>query len=278
MASGQRGRTFLVFRQRLVAPCPARWAALVLALLGSVSRRVAAQEGADPHAVMPERPTVATHAWTVAPGYAEVEVGIEWDHNPSGTTALETPTLLKIGLARRLQLGLAASLTRPPASGLGVSDLTVGLKVRLANDLPIVGALAVLPSVKLPTANPAHGTGTTDGTLLLISSHQLGHMSLDINFGYTRRSGDGARAPRSATLWTSSAGVPLAGAVGLAVEVYGYPRTGGPAGSAGIVALLAGPTLSLRPRWTADLGGILPLRGPQPDALYTGFVYNLGAL
>ena len=33
----------------------------------------------DPRAVQPERPSVATHAGTVAPGYVEIESGIERD-------------------------------------------------------------------------------------------------------------------------------------------------------------------------------------------------------
>jgi len=40
------------------------------------------QEATDPRAVRPERPTVATHAWTVEPRYLELETGIEWDRNP----------------------------------------------------------------------------------------------------------------------------------------------------------------------------------------------------
>jgi hypothetical protein len=40
--------------------------------------RVSGQSAAtDPHAAQPERPTVATHAYTVAPGYLEVEVGAQ---------------------------------------------------------------------------------------------------------------------------------------------------------------------------------------------------------
>ena len=59
------------------------------------------QEAADPRAVRPERPTVATHAWTVAPRYLELETGVEWDRNPDASHAVLTPTLLKIGIAAR---------------------------------------------------------------------------------------------------------------------------------------------------------------------------------
>src|ERR1051325_4189243 len=44
------------------------------ALLASVA---SAQDAADPRAVQPERPTVATHAGTVAPAFLEIETGIQ---------------------------------------------------------------------------------------------------------------------------------------------------------------------------------------------------------
>jgi len=237
-----------------------------------------AQTPADPTTAQPERPTVATHAWTVAPGYLELESGVEWDRNPGGSHTLGTPTELKIGLAPRLQLAVQGTLNRPPQTALAPGDVTLVLKYRLADGLPLLGAFAVCPGVKLPAGSASHGTGTTDLSLLLISSHALGPVSLDINVGWTHRSGDGSRAPRDATLWTVSAGAPLRGSLGLAAEVFGYPRTGGPAGSAGTVAFLGGPTLALTRRLVLDLGTVIRVRGPQPNAWYAGLVVNLGRI
>jgi hypothetical protein len=235
-----------------------------------------AQDAPRPRVALPERPTVATHAWTVAPGVLELETGVEWDRNRDASHALSTPTLLKIGIAARTQLGLQWSLSRPPGTPLGPGDFIIVLKQRLADSLPVLGAFAVIPSVKFPTGGQSRGTGTTDWSLLLVSSNQLGPVSLDVNVGYTRRSGDGTLAPKDATLWTVSAGIPLAGPLGLAAEAFGLPATTGPAGAAGSVALLTGPTLALHPWWIVDLGVIVHLTGPQPDALYTGMVYNFG--
>ncbi|HZF09785.1 MAG TPA: transporter [Thermoanaerobaculia bacterium] len=240
------------------------------------------QEPQDPHTVQPERPTVATHAGTVAPGWVEIETGVELDHLHTAR-ALTTPTTVKIGLARRLQLSLVESFVRtsgnvPPRSGLG--DAALGIKWRLAEDLPVLGDFAVLPSIKLPTGSARRrtGTGTTDADVLLISSHQIGAASVDVNVGYLHRSGDGSDAPRNATLWTVSGGVPVAGALGWAGEVYGLPATSGPSGQRSIVALLTGPTLQIR-RWLAvDAGVIVPLAGPQPHAVYAGLVWNIGQL
>ena len=236
------------------------------------------QEATDPRAVRPERPTVATHAWTVAPRYLELETGVEWDRNPDASHTVLTPTLLKIGIAARTQLGLQANLNQPPGASLGVGDVAIVLKQRLADSLPVLGAFAVIPSVKFSTGGLSHGTGTTDWSLLLVSSNQLGPVSLDVNVGFARRSGDGTSVPRTATLWTVSTGTTISGALGLAAEVFGLPATSGPAGARGAVAVLAGPILAVRPWVTLDLGAIVHLRGPQPDALCLGMVYNLGRI
>jgi hypothetical protein len=233
----------------------------------------------NPHAVQPERPTVATHAGTVARGWIELEEGGEWDKLPSGHRLLVAPTNLKIGLARRAQLNLLFNLISDQAlsgGSLATSDLTVGLKYRILDSNPILGAFALMPAVKFPTASLRGGTGTTDFSLLLISSHQIGQVAMDLNLGATRRSGDGTVVPRTAGVWTASFGFPLDGPLGATVEVFGFKRTTGPAGSLATAALLVGPTFLLREWLALDAGGIIPLSGPQARALYTGFVWNFG--
>jgi Putative MetA-pathway of phenol degradation len=241
--------------------------------------RLSAQEGQDPHAVQPERPTVATHAGTVAPGWLEIETGVEHDRFNPGISTAFTPTLFKLGLAGNVQLSVFGSVIRD-STATGVGDFSVGVKWRLRDDAPIVGDFAVLPVVKFPTGSAANGTGTgtTDASLVLISSHDFGALSMDVNVGYTRRSGTGSNAPVNASLWTISFGAPISGSLGWTAECYGYPATSGPAGQASIVALLGGPTFLVR-KWLAlDAGIIVPLAGPQPHALYAGGVYNVGRM
>jgi hypothetical protein len=252
------------------------------ALAGFLASVATAQEPArDPHAVQPERPTVATHAYTVAPGWLEIEAGVELDLHADRSSGAGAPVLIKVGLAPRLQADFDVALVRP-ASGnaLGLGDLAVGLKWRLFERAPIVGDFTVIPSLKLPTAPTASGlgTGTTDLGLVLVSSHQLGPIELDVNLGYMRRSGHESLAPRSSSLWTASLGGPVVGGLGWTAELYGYPGTAGPAGAAPIVALLGGPTLLVKPWLALDAGVIVPLAGPQPRAVYLGGVYNVGRL
>lgn len=236
----------------------------------------------NPYAVQPERPTVATHAGTVAPGFLEIETGFERDHYPT-THVISVPTVFKLGVGSHEQLGIAVSGIHGAPSGgssTGIGDLTLDLKVRLLDDAPILGDFAVLPAIKLPTGSTrdGFGTGTTDVSLLLISSHDFGPVEMDLNAGATHRSGDGRAAPVTSTLWTASFGWPIAGVLGWVAEMYGYPGTGGPAGSAPIIAVLTGPTFSVHTRLALDTGIITPLDGPQPHAVYAGLVWNAGCV
>ena len=231
----------------------------------------------QPHAVQPERPSVATHAGTVAPGFAEWESGVEYDRNDDGTTAGSAPVVLKLGLTKRTQLSLQLPVTRTTEGSAGFGDVTLGVKWRLVEDHPLLQDIALLPQVKLPSGG-LRGTGTTDVGLLLINSRTLGPVGLDLNVGFTQRSGDGTRAPRTATMWAIAAGIPVHRTLGWTLECFGSPGTGGPAGASPVVAILTGPTLVARQNLELDLGIIVPVTGQQPRAIYAGLVSNLGAL
>lgn len=249
---------------------------------GRAQRADSAVAADDPHTAQPERPTVATHAGTVAPGWVEIEAGVERDHL-DGAHVLFTPTVLKFGIVPRVQLELGGSFqhlsgTIPNYSGIG--DVSAALKWRALEHAPVLGDFALQPSLKLPSGSASHGTGTgtTDVSLLLISSHDWGAFALDINAGYTRRSGDGSVAPKNATLWTVSGGGPVYKSLGWVVEFFGFPRTTGPAVADGTAALLTGPTFEVANWLVLDAGAIVPLTGPQPHALYAGLTWNIGRL
>jgi hypothetical protein len=237
-------------------------------------------QGADPRAVQPERPTVATHAHTVATGVLEIETGFEADRFGDGSRALSIPTNAKIGLGEHVQLNLFLPATGSGVSSLGAGDVGVGLKWRVLDGNRILGDFAVLPILKWPTGDTTagRGTGTTDASLVLISSRTIGPVSLDLNAAFTVRSGDGSRASTNASLWTISLGLPVRGALGWALEYFGYPATRGLAGAPGWTALLTGPTLVLDRALAVDAGAIVPLSGPETLALYAGLVWNAGRI
>ena len=235
----------------------------------------------DSRAVQPERPTVSTHAGTVAPGWVELEFGVEFDRYRDRTRGGGAPIAAKVGLTSRTQLNIVGTVLQPAGlSNTGIGDLTVGVKWRLFDDAPVLGRFAIQPNVKMPTGSivEATGTGTTDTSLVLVSSHDLGPVALDVNLGYTRRGGTGERVPKSQTVWTVSFGGPAVGAIGWAAELYGYPRTSGPAGADSVVAVLVGPTAQIRQWLVVDAGVIVPVTGPQPHAIYVGGVWNIGRL
>jgi len=238
---------------------------------------VAFGQGVDPHAAQPERPTVATHAGTVAPGWIEIETGGEFDRFGDGSHGAGATIVTKVGLGSHVQLNIYGSAIRlPDRDSLGIGDSAVGVKWRMTDAAPVLGRFAILPSIKFPSGSLSLGTGTdtTDASLLLISSHDLGPVALDLNASYTRRSGDGEIIPRDAALWTASFGGPAVGQVGWVAELYGLPRISGPLDST--VAVLFGPTLAVRSWLIFDGGVIVPIAGPAPHAVYCGAVWNIG--
>jgi hypothetical protein len=241
------------------------------------------QESTDPREAKPERPTVATHAYAVAAGIVELETGVQWQRPEPTTGVLSGPTLLKFGLGRRVQLDIAPGWLwagRDGARIAGAADLAVGVKWQVATGLPVLADFAVQSMLKFATGSSEKGTGTgtTDVSILVISSRSVGPVSLDINAGYTRRSGDGTKIPIDSTIWTVSAGFPVAGPVSWVAEIFGYPGTSGPAGYAPIVAFLTGPTVEVEKSLVLDAGVIFNVTGYGGTALYTGVTWNMARL
>jgi hypothetical protein len=242
---------------------------------------VAAQDSTaiDPRAVQPERPTVATHAHTVAAGYVEIETGVEGEGAPSGRRTYFSPTVIKAGLASHVQLNLSTPVMfAGPGQSSGLGDAGIGVKWRILDHSALLGDFAFLPSIKFPTGSVRHGTGTgtTDVSVTAIASYEIRGVSMDLNAGYTRIGAQGGHAASGAALWTASFGVPVAGKVSWSVEVFGYPTIDG-SGDPSTVAILTGPGYLVSRIFNLDMGVISPIRGRQPNAVYAGAVWNLGS-
>ena len=237
----------------------------------------------DPHAAQPERPTVATHAYTVAPGWIEIEAGAQRQKAGALADRLALPIVVKIGLGERFQLGVAPGWQREAEGGgaeAGITDLLVAVKWRLTEDAPVVGALAVQPAVSFPTgsADSGRGSGKAAFNVLMISSHRFGPLSLDVNAGYTRLGGESASAPRDSTVWAVAAALPIAGRVGWAAEVYGYPGTSGPERKPSCGGLLTGPNFTVSSSLVLDAGAIFDIEGFGGTSVYAGLTWNIGRL
>ena len=258
--------------------------ALALVLAGMPSWAGAQAGGApDPREARPERPSVATHAYAVAPGIVEVEAGIQRQDGGALATRLAVPLVFKIGLGRGVQLDVVPGWTRESeatGSDAGLTDVLLAVKWQLADSAPVVNDFALQTAVSLPTGSPQSGRGSGEAAinLLVISSRRIGRVSLDVNAGYTRLGGDSDYAPRDSTMWAIAAGLPIARTIAWVAEVAGYPGTAGPAGGPPVVQFLTGPTFTARPSLVLDAGIILDVENFGGTAVYAGLTWNLGRL
>lgn len=255
---------------------------VIFPLCNAATARAQAADN-DPRAVQPERPTVATHAHTVAPGYFEIEAGVQGDRISAGTRAFSAPIVTKVGIASHVQLNVTTpGVFSAPGQSSGLGDVSVGVKWRLLDDHALLGDFALLPAIKIPTGSITRGTGTGsyDVGITAISSHVLGALAMDLNVIYTRLgsvSGVGAHGASDAALWTASFGFPIAGQLSWTAEVFGQPTIDG-SGTPSTAAVLMGPTFLVSTALNLDLGIIAPFHGDMPNAIYAGFVWNLGSV
>jgi hypothetical protein len=224
---------------------------------------------------------VATHAFTVASGYVELESGVQRQRLDGVSTLTSVPVLFKIGLGTKVQLDVAPGWLRTAGTDAalsGMTDLGLGVKWRVVDKAPVLSAFAVQALLVLPTGSVERGTGSGEAgvNLLAISSRTLGPVALDLNVGYARRGGDGTAAPRTSTLWAISTGFPLAGPVGMVAELFGLPGSGGPVGEPPVVGFLTGPTVELGPAVVVDAGAVFSVSGFGDTAIYAGVTWNMG--
>ena len=197
-----------------------------------------------------------------------------------GSRAYQAPIVTKLGLGSHVQLNVTTPFAFPTAGRrASAGDVAVGLKWRLVDESPVLGAFAVLPSVKFATGSTTlgSGTGTTDVGFTAISSRHIGAVAMDLNATYTRVGAGIATPAADDALWTASFGFPVYRQWGGVAELFGAPTIDGSARRS-TVALLFGPTFLVSPALNVDAGVIAPLRGDLPNAVYAGVVWNLGRL
>ena len=239
----------------------------ILLVLLSLAQAGAAQSS---RAANPERPTVATHAYAVAPGYWELEQGIVARGVRSLGEATSWDLNLKVGLARGWQLGVSGTAYGRTGSGSGVGDLGIALKWR--GDLTTTTAAGVVPSVTLPTGSQHVGlsAGRALGALVgVVSVDVAPAWHADINLGPTAI---GAGKPQ----WFGSTGVTWSwGAAALTTELFGFTEGGvAPALAGALVAVLITPG-----EWVVvDVGGVWGATSQTSDQVFVGLTTNLGRL
>ena len=242
-------------------------------LLASVAIGFGLSTGAaqSPRVANPERPTVATHAYAVAPGYIEIEQGISVRGASNLGEATSWDVNIKIGIASHIQLGIFGPGYARSGAGHGIGDLGVALKLR--TDVSERVALAAVPAMTFPTGNAqlGLGAGRVLGQLpLVFSVNGPAGVHADLNAGPL-----GIGAGRPQWLTTASFGRSLGGPLGVTAELFRISAGGAGPRQAGLLGAL---TVSPVPWIVIDLGGTRGLGSGSPDVVFLGLTTNLGRL
>ena len=145
----------------------------------------AAAAQSDPGPICADRPGKATGTCTVAPGRVQLEVGlVDWSlHRNSGvreTSLTVGETVMKFGVSDRSNLAVSLNpyerstvkAVSSKTSVPGIGGMAVSYKHRITSD----GApfeIAILPTVKIPTAKRSIGNGKLESSLLLPVSYAV---------------------------------------------------------------------------------------------------------
>ena len=220
----------------------------------------------SPRAANPERPTVATHAYAVAPGYVDVEQGISARGSTSLASATSWDLNVKIGIASHIQLGLFGPGYLRIGARHGIGDWGAALKLR--TDLSEEFAIAVVPAMTLPTGNERWGLGAGRalGQLpFVLSVNGPAGLHADLNAGPL---GIGAGTPQWLT--TASFSRPL-GALGVSAELFRISAgAAGPRQAGMLGALTVTPV-----QWMViDAGGTIGLGSGSLDGIFLGMTTN----
>lgn len=225
------------------------------------------------------RPLTVDEADTADPGTIELDGGLHFETDPP-LRRWEAPVGLTVGLRQgvdasvgfggqweRREMETEGETARENVSG--VSDVGLGLKVRLLESCPLGNRHAVAAGVNLPTADEDKGLGSgkTDYGVAWIISRELAEgWGVHLNIAYTRVGGNEPDVG-----W---AGLALDGKLTEALQAVGeitweLERS---SGADPALAFRAGLRWSLSEQLTFDAGGG-KIQGDVPDLTATiGFI------
>lgn len=149
------------------------------------------------------RPLSVDEAETAEPGVMELDAGVQFENDPA-LRRWETPVGLTAGLRKgvdasvgfggqweRREMETEGETARENVSG--VSDVALGLKVRLLESCPLGNRHAVAAGVNLPAADEEKGLGSgeTDYSVAWLASRELAEgWGAHLNIAYTRVGGE----------------------------------------------------------------------------------------
>ena len=217
-------------------------------------------------AVTPYRPTVSTPAALSAPGWLEVESGLQGVDAGGSTHRDSLPYSLKLAFSPDwgVRIGGEAWVQNPVAPGdrvSGLGDTSLVLKRRFAvNDQ---AAFGLEIGVIAPTARGGDhsGSGKTDYTATGIYSIDFAHsLHADFNAGVTQLGATNPATSRRQALWAAAVQEGLSEKWGIVAELSGTRQAGVPR----MAQILAGATFSPGKRVTWDLGLVRGMTAATP--------------
>jgi hypothetical protein len=205
-----------------------------------VGGSAAARAQDDGPAVVPYRPSVATPADLPAPGWPELEAGVQWARGGDTARSQSSPITFKLAWNESwaVLIGTDAYDWQRAYDGSTAhsgGDTTLTLKYRFPIDDHL--ALGAELGVALPTARPPIGSGKTDWGFNTIASFDYPGVHVDVNGAGTHL---GAVDEGQGSLqggWAVAASHPLDERFGLTGEVSGLVQRGTSAQTQGLVAL-----------------------------------------
>lgn len=239
-------------------------AARAMCCLGVLASLAAGTSAAEERpAVVPYRPSVATPADLPAPGWPELEAGVQSAQGGGTARSQSLPVTFKLAWNESWAVLIGTDghewqrgYDGGTASGRGDTTLAIKRRWPVSPNL----ALGADVGVTLPTARRPLGSGGTDWTLNTIASFDKPGVHVDVNVTTTRLGAADAGQGAWQEGWAIAGSHPLDPRFGVTGELSGLVERGTPASLQGLVALSynAGPALVLDVAAAAGLSRAAP--------------------
>ena len=219
--------------------------------------------------VTPYRPSVASSTVVSAPGYFEIEAGVQQVENKDSSGQFNAPWLLKYGINDHwgVSAGGDAFLSVEDTAGNKINgpgnSLVSTRYLHPLNDAHIVGIEA---TVTIPTAKEPPGSGKSDYMINGIYGVNMGSFHADFNLSYIRLGGNS----QSMNGWATAVSHPVGEHGGLTVEFSGVNNRAAPDTAQFLVAY----AYLVSRRLAVDIGAARGLNdNPFKGSVFTGFTY-----
>ena len=249
-----------------MAPCSELLRGIIASMLLALCSTAAwAQNAAaDEPSVTPYRPSVSTPAALSAPGWLEVETGLQRDRGAAAARSNGLSYTFKLAFTADwgVRVGGDAWVRQTDENGQRISgggDTGIVLKRRFAVDE--THAFGIELGATLPTGRTGIGSDKSDTSLNGIYSADFGMYHLDANLAATRFGRADPATSRVQVLWAAGVSRPLNERWSATAELSGTRQRG--ASSTQQVLLAAGYTVSNR--LALDVGAARSVRSGVPD-------------